>query len=77
VPVLYWGKQDERQINLALESLETFGSVAAEKLGVPNQPAEGIVIWHTAGRTFSKVTLKGDEAPKGPEAHANDEENPK
>jgi hypothetical protein len=74
VPVLYWGPQSETAVRQSLAHLELFGSVAAEKLGVPNQPAEGIVIWHTAGRTFSKVTLKGDDAPKGPEAHALDEE---
>jgi hypothetical protein len=76
VPVLYWGPQSEERIKTTLATLNAHGSAAAARLGSFHQPAEGIVIWHTAGRTFSKVTLKGDEAPKGPEGHANDEENP-
>lgn len=73
VPVLYWGPQSEQAVENTLEVLR-LGSVAAElETNVP-VGAEGIIIWHTAGRTFSKVTLKGDEAPKGPEGHAKDEE---
>lgn len=76
VPVLYWGPQSEERIKTTLAVLDAHGSPAAARLGSFKQPAEGIVIWHTAGRTFSKVTLKNDEAPKGPEGHRNDEENP-
>ena len=74
VPVLYWGKQSEERITERLAILRAHGSPAAAREGVFSQEAEGIVIWHTAGRTFSKVTLKNDEAPKGPEGHKLDEE---
>ncbi|MEN6344867.1 MAG: RNA ligase family protein [Armatimonadia bacterium] len=65
VPVLYWGPQSEERIKTALAVLDAHGSPAAARLGSFKQPAEGIVIWHTAGRTFSKVTLLNDEIPKG------------
>ena len=76
VAVLYRGKQSEEAIKDALNGLREYGSVAAWLEDSPQriQEAEGIVIWHTAGRTFSKVTLKNDEAPKGIEAHAKDEQ---
>lgn len=74
VPVLYWGPQSEERVQERLAILRNHGSPAAARLGSFKQPAEGIVIWHTAGRTFSKVTLKNDEAPKGIEGHKGDEE---
>lgn len=45
----------------ALDTLRTFGSVAAPGFMKP----EGVVVYHTAARTMFKVTLEGDEKPKG------------
>ncbi len=61
VPTLYVGTFSEEQIKAQLTKLATDGSVAAP--GFP-QP-EGIVIWHEASRTLYKVTILGDEKPKG------------
>lgn len=61
VPVLYRGPFDEDEIILSLSMLRDFGSVAAPRYEDP----EGIVIYHTAANTAFKVTLKGDEGPKG------------
>ncbi|WP_025157201.1 RNA ligase family protein [Leifsonia aquatica] len=69
VPVLYEGPFSEAAIQEALENLRTHGSLAARF----DRP-EGIVVFHTASRESYKVTLKGDEAPKGPAGHAKDEE---
>lgn len=76
VPVLYVGPFSETAINDSLDFLDMYGSDAAREEGVPKQEAEGIVVYVAAARTSFKVTIKGDEAPKGPAAHANDEENP-
>lgn len=66
VPVLYegpfevaWGEVSP--IQKAVESLRMTGSVAAPGFMNP----EGIVVYMTASRTMHKVTLVGDEAPKG------------
>lgn len=48
-------------IGALLESLRERGSVAAPGFMKP----EGIVIFHTASSQLYKVTLDGDEAPKG------------
>lgn len=68
VPVLHEGAYSQRVIDSALDELRTFGSNAA------NDPAEGIMIYHTASNQVFKVTLEGDEAPKGAAGHARDEE---
>lgn len=70
VPILYRGSFSQLAINSALGILEESGSVAAP--GFPRP--EGIVVWHDAARQSFKVTLEGDEAPKGQEAHRFDEE---
>ncbi len=70
VPLLYQGPFDQAAINHQLEDLRSEGSVAAPGFMSP----EGIVVYVTAAHTSFKVTLKGDEAPKGPAAHALDEE---
>lgn len=70
VPVLYRGGFSEESIIDAEEGLRTYGSAAAPGFTRP----EGLVVWHDAARQSFKVTLEGDEAPKGPEAHRNDEE---
>lgn len=70
VPILYRGLWDDWEIEKALDRLRDFGSVAAPGFARP----EGIVVWHDAARQSFKVTLEGDAAPKGQEAHRNDEE---
>lgn len=69
VPVLYQGPFDQKAIDDVIGSLRYFGS-AVRDFSDP----EGIVIYHTASREMFKVTLEGDEKPKGPEAHKLDEE---
>lgn len=61
VPVLYKGPMSTVATENALDILRIDGSHAA--LGYLNP--EGIVIFHTASRTMFKVTLEGDEKPKG------------
>lgn len=70
VPVLYRGGFNEEAIIDAQEWLRRDGSFAAPGFMRP----EGIVVWHDAARQGFKVTLEGDEAPKGQEAHRFDEE---
>lgn len=70
VPVLYKGQFDHEEIDEALANLRYFGSFATPEFAKP----EGVVIYHTASREMFKVTLEGDEKPKGPEAHKLDEE---
>ena len=61
VPVLYEGPFSQGAIDTALEGLRDGGSYATD--GYAN--AEGIVVYHTATKTMFKVTLDGDEKPKG------------
>jgi len=61
VPTLYKGSNDNYWIQRALTHLRTHGSYAAPGFMNP----EGIVIYHTAANTLSKVTLENDDAPKG------------
>jgi len=58
VPVLYRGLFDTEQIEIALSRLAHYGSVAAPGF----IPAEGVVVFHTAGNVGFKVTLGGDGA---------------
>lgn len=74
VPVLYEGPFDQGEIESAIIDLIDMGSLAAAYEGEPHIEAEGVVVWHTAARTSFKVTIKGDESPKGKDAHAKDEE---
>lgn len=61
VPVLYEGPMSTVTIDNAVEVLRATGSRA-----VPGwmQP-EGVVVYHEAAKTLFKVTLEGDEKPKG------------
>lgn len=61
VPVLYKGLFSNDAVDACIDELHGFGSVAAPGFKDP----EGVVIYHTAANTMFKVTLKGDEAPKG------------
>jgi hypothetical protein len=70
VPVLYEGPYSQARIEGAENALRSFGSVAAPGFRNP----EGIVIYHHALRSQFKITLEGDEAPKGADGHALDEE---
>lgn len=70
VPVLRRGLFDQSEIEEAIQHLRDYGSIAAPGFMNP----EGIVIWHEAARQLFKVTLVGDEAPKGAAAHRFDEE---
>lgn len=62
VPRLYegpWFMSDVFMPDAALDYLAQFGSLAA-----PGQPAEGIVIYHTAANVLFKATIQHDESPK-------------
>lgn len=61
VPTLYTGPFSEEAIKSCLERLRREGSVAAPGFMKP----EGIVVFHTAASQMFKVTLEGDEKPKG------------
>lgn len=68
VPVLYEGDFDTLKIDAIVGDLERNGSVAAPGFS----PAEGIVIYHVAAKTFYKRTLEKDEEFKGVKGHAGD-----
>ena len=61
VPVLFTGAFDTDTIDGALLVLDTMGSWVAKGYRNP----EGIVIFHTGLNGYFKVTIKGDEKPKG------------
>ena len=61
VPVLYRGPNSEAAIEGCLERLRLQGSVAVPGFAKP----EGVVIFHTASGTLTKITLEHDDAPKG------------
>lgn len=61
VPTLYSGNLDFERINGALALLRSTGSIAVPGFLKP----EGIVIRHNASGQLFKVTLEGDEKPKG------------
>lgn len=60
VPVLWRGEMNTSMINFILECLARTGSVAAPGFMNP----EGIVVYHTAGNTYFKKTIKDDDKPK-------------
>lgn len=60
-PIMYEGPWSPGAIMFALDNLRTRGSRAVEGFMNP----EGIVVFHTAASTMFKVTLEGDEQPKG------------
>ena len=61
VPVLFTGAMDTVTIENVLDVLRTHGSFAVPGYMKP----EGIVVFHTAASVMFKVTLEGDEKPKG------------
>ena len=61
VPVLARGRMGDPVVYDALEQLRLNGSVAAPGFMQP----EGVVVHHHASRTRVKVTLEGDDKPKG------------
>ncbi|WP_190822039.1 RNA ligase family protein [Saccharopolyspora pogona] len=60
VPVLYQGRFSEWEIDVSLEILRAYGSVAAPGFMNP----EGIVVYHTAMRAGFKVLLENDHISK-------------
>lgn len=60
VPMLYQGPFNTPAIEFTLHDLRVHGSRVA-----PFMNPEGIVVFHTAGGYLFKVTLEGDEKPKG------------
>jgi hypothetical protein len=61
VPVLYDGPFSEAKITSTLFDLAMTGSRMVPGYHDP----EGVIIFHTASRHLYKVTIKGDEKPKG------------
>jgi len=61
VPVLYQGLFDAEEVHDALADLQLHGSKAAPGFMDP----EGVIVFHAAAQQMFKVTIKGDEAPKG------------
>ena len=61
VPVLYEGLWTPGCVPTAVKQLRETGSIAAPGF----MKAEGIIIWHSAARSYFKVTLEKDEKPKG------------
>lgn len=59
VPVLFRG--DEFNVSAVMEKLRTLGSVAAPGFMKP----EGIIVYHSAARSYFKMTLEKDSEPKG------------
>lgn len=59
VPLLFRGV--EYDVSAIVEKLRTEGSVAAPGFMKP----EGIIVWHSATRGYTKVTLDKDDEPKG------------
>ena len=60
VPILYSGIFSEQAIKDCIDALKEYGSKA-----VPFMNPEGIVIFHTASSFLFKVTIEGDDKPKG------------
>ena len=61
VPVLGHGFEKDGIVDICMQRLITEGSFAAPGFMDP----EGIVVFHTASGQLQKVTIKGDEKPKG------------
>lgn len=60
VPILYQGDFDTFQIDAALHTLSQRGSRANPGFNKP----EGIIVWHSATKTYFKRLLEGDEMSK-------------
>lgn len=65
VPTIYDGPFSQNEIILAQAHLQMNGSLAAEREGVTFMDPEGVVVFHVAANEMFKVTIKGDEKPKG------------
>lgn len=61
VPVVWRGLPRDCNLDLILRELRSDGSRAAPGYMRP----EGLVIYHTAGNCLFKVTVEGDDKPKG------------
>lgn len=61
VPVLYDGSMDTDKIRACLDWLEEDGSRAAPGFVEP----EGVMAYHVTAGSYFKVTITGDEKPKG------------
>lgn len=61
VPVLHVGRFNTGDIEMCLRILRDFGSTAAPGFTKP----EGVVVWHSAARTYLKATLEKDAEWKG------------
>lgn len=61
VPILYSGIFTPSCIYNSLTGLKTNGSMAAPGFMNP----EGVIVWHSAARTYFKVTLERDDEYKG------------
>jgi len=61
VPILYSGDMSTMAVDDILDQLSSVGSVAAPGFMKP----EGIVMYHTALKVLSKVTLDNNDAHKG------------
>jgi hypothetical protein len=60
VPILYRGPFDTDIVDIELDRLTHYGSVAADGFMKP----EGVVVYHTAGNVGFKKTIEDDGAPK-------------
>ena len=60
VPVLGTGFEKDGIVDRCVEDLRVNGSRVT-----PGFPAEGVVVYHTASGLMQKITLVGDEKPKG------------
>jgi hypothetical protein len=61
VPVIYEGPFETEVVKSCVDSLRHTGSLAAPGFDRP----EGVVVFHSAANSVFKVTLEGDEKPKG------------
>jgi hypothetical protein len=61
VPIIYEGMFDSIEVENALNTLRTYGSIAAPGFMNP----EGVVVYHVAGNVAFKKTLEKDSEPKG------------
>jgi hypothetical protein len=61
VPVLYLGVFTDTAVDRAISMLQEHGSYAANKFNDP----EGIVVYHSASKTYFKKTVKNDQLAKG------------
>lgn len=57
VPTIFPGTARLSTVQLALETLEISGSLAAPGFMRP----EGVIVWHSAANSYFKVTLENDE----------------